>query len=160
MLIKAFYTNLQLNWFASVDNSIGDGSTVDNSTKHIDKDRLDLVVLGDDTECFLDLMFLNTASNIQEVCGFSPVQLDDVHGGHGEAGAVDQAANVAVQLNVVEAVLGGLHLPGVRLCGVLHFEDVLLSEGCIVVKSKLGIRRVNLKYIMNFSNFVKLGVQV
>ena len=135
---------LEFNRLASIDNSISDGSTVDNSTKHIDKDRLDLVILGDDTECLLDLMFLNTASNIEEVGGFSSVQLDDVHGGHGEAGTIDQTPDVPVQLDVVEAVLGGLHLPGVRLGGVLHVEDVLLSEGGVVIKPKLGISCVNL----------------
>lgn len=64
-------------------------------------------------------MFLDTAANIQEVGRLSPVQLDDVHGCHGQPGAIDEAANVPVQLDVVERVLGGLHLPGVGLRGVL-----------------------------------------
>merc|ERR1719422_812791 len=150
--------NLEFNRLASIDNSISDGSTVDNSTKHIDKDRLDLVILGDDTECLLDLMFLNTASNIQEVGGFSSVQLDDVHGGHGEAGTIDQTPDVPVQLDVVEAVLGSLHLPGVRLGRVLHLKYMFLSEGSIVIKSKLGISSVNLT-LRSFREWVDLQLE-
>ena len=86
----------------------------------------------------------DTASNIEEVGGFSSVQLDDVHGGHGEAGTIDQTPDVPVQLDVVEAVLGGLHLPRVRLGRVLHLKYMFLSEGSIVIKSKLGISSVYL----------------
>ena len=64
-------------------------------------------------------MFLHTAAHIQEVGRLSPVQLDDVHGGHGQPGSVDEAADVPVQLDVVQRVLGGLHLPGVGLRSVL-----------------------------------------
>merc|ERR1711974_90841 len=64
--------DLQLNRLAGVYNSISDGGAVDNSTKHIDQDGLHLVVLRDDAEGLLDLMFLNAAANIQEVGRFSP----------------------------------------------------------------------------------------
>merc|ERR1719445_459728 len=103
-------------------------------------------------------MFLNTASNIEEVGGFSSVQLDDVHGGHGEAGTIDQTPDVPVQLDVVEAVLGGLHLPGVRLGRVLHLKYMFLSEGSIVIKSKLGISSVNLT-LRSFSKRVDLQLE-
>jgi hypothetical protein len=35
----------------------------------------------------------------------SAVQVQHVHGGHGETGTVDEAANVTVKLDKVEAVL-------------------------------------------------------
>jgi hypothetical protein len=35
------------------------------------------------------------------------VQFDDIHGGHGEAGAVDEAADLAVQTDVVQPDLEG-----------------------------------------------------
>ena len=38
------------------------------------------------------------------------MQLDDVHGGHGQAGAVHHAPDVAVQGDVVQVVVGGLDL--------------------------------------------------
>ena len=121
-------SHLQINGFARVHDSISDGGAVDDASEHIDEDRLDLVVLGDDPEGLLDLMLLDAAAHVEEVCGLAAVQLDDVHSGHGEAGAVHQAADVPVQLHVVEAVLGGLHLAGVGLRGVLHLKDVLLPE--------------------------------
>jgi hypothetical protein len=38
------------------------------------------------------------AADIEEVGRLAAVQLDDVHGRHRQAGAVDHAADVAVQL--------------------------------------------------------------
>ena len=47
------------------------------------------------------------------------------------------APDVPVQLDIVEAALGGLNLPWVGLRGVLHRHviDVILSEGGIVITS-------------------------
>ena len=45
------------------------------------------------------------AANVEEVCGRAAVHLDDVHGGHSEARAVDHAANATVEADVVQVVL-------------------------------------------------------
>ena len=135
---------LQINRLAGIHNSIGDGGAVDDASEHIDKDGLDLVILCDDPEGLLDLVLLDAAAHIEEVGRLAPVQLDDVHCGHGQPGAVHEAPDVPIQLDIVKAVLGGLHLPRVGLSGVLHVEDVLLSEGGVVIKPKLGISCVNL----------------
>ena len=37
-------------------------------------------------------------ADVEEVGGVPAVQLDDVHGGHGEAGPIHQAPNVTVHL--------------------------------------------------------------
>jgi len=68
------------------------------------------------------------------------LELDDVHGGHGQTSAVDQAADVAVQLNVVEVELAGGHLSGVLLAFVSERKDLLLSEFGVVVKAQLGVQ--------------------
>ena len=67
------------------------------------------------------------------------MQLDDVHGGHGEAGAVDQAADLAVELDVVQLVLGGLDLGRVLLGDVAQGDDVLVAEEGVVVEVHLAV---------------------
>ena len=47
------------------------------------------------------------------------MKFDDVHGSHGQTGPVNKTADVAVQLDVVERMSGGLHLSGVGLSRVL-----------------------------------------
>ena len=49
---------------------------------------------------FAYLFLLNAAADVQEVGRLAAVQLDDVHGGHGEASSVHQTANVAIQLKI------------------------------------------------------------
>ena len=71
------------------------------------------------SKAWLDSLGGSTAANIEEVSGRTTVELDDVHGGHGETGTVDnmlnreisinqgrltEAANVSVELDEVEAV--------------------------------------------------------
>ena len=52
-----------------------------------------------------DLLGRGAAADVEEVRGLAAVQLDDVHRGHREAGAVDHAADVAVERDIVEVVL-------------------------------------------------------
>ena len=52
----------------------------------------------DDAERFGDLLVVGAAADVEEVRRLAAVELDDVHRAHGEAGAVDEAADVAVEL--------------------------------------------------------------
>ena len=51
------------------------------------------------------LRLARSPSHVQKVGRVSALQLDDVHSGHRQARAVDHAADVAAQPNVVEVVL-------------------------------------------------------
>ncbi len=57
------------------------------------------------------LLLRGVAADVQEVGGRAAVQLDDVHGSHGQAGAVDHAADAALQADVVQVELAGGDLP-------------------------------------------------
>ena len=81
--------------------------------------------------------------DIPEVSWLTSIQFDDIHGGHGKTCSIDQAANVTIQLDIVKVVLGSIHLPRLRLCGVLHVKYSFLSEGSIVIKPQLGISCVH-----------------
>ena len=52
----------------------------------------------------LDGLGGRAAADVKEIGRLAAVELDDVHGGHGEAGTVDEAANVAVEFDKVETV--------------------------------------------------------
>ena len=87
---------------------------------------------------------VGAAADVEEVGRLAAVELDDVHGRHGEAGAVDHAADVAVELDVVEAVLGGLELGRVFLVRVAQRLDLLVAEERVVVEVHLGVERQHL----------------
>jgi hypothetical protein len=72
-----------------------------------------LRVGGDDLEGLGHLLGGRAAADVEEVGGLRAIQLDDVHRRHGEAGAVDHAADLAVERDVVEVELRGLELLGV-----------------------------------------------
>jgi len=39
--------------------------------------------------------------NVEKVSRFATVEFDDIHGSHGQAGAIDEARYVAVETNVI-----------------------------------------------------------
>ena len=77
----------------------------------------------------------------RKLAGAAAIELDDVHRRHGEAGAVHHAADLAVELDVVEVVLGGLELGRILLVLVAQLLDVLVAEQRVVVEVHLGIER-------------------
>jgi len=65
--------------------------------------------------------------------------LYDIHGGHGKPRAIDHAANVSGESDVVEIILGSFDLARVLLCAVSKLEDGTLTELCIVIEVDLGV---------------------
>jgi hypothetical protein len=61
------------------------------SIYRVNKDKIELQMCtrGEDLECLKDLLFLNSASNIKEVCRRSSIKLDNVHRRHGEPSSIN-----------------------------------------------------------------------
>lgn len=123
----------------NVDETLGDGVAADDTTEDVDEDSRDLGVAGDELESGLDSSGGSTTADVEEVSGATAVQLDDVHGGHGETSTVDQAANVTVKLDEVQTVLGSLDLIHILLGGIAPREDLLLAELGVLVEAELGV---------------------
>ena len=56
-------------------------------------------------------------------------------------GAVDDAADVAVEADIVEIVLSGLRLARILLRRIVHVGDVATAEQRVVVERHLGVER-------------------
>ena len=79
------------------------------------------------------------AADIEEVRRRLAIELDDVHGRHGEAGAVDHAADGAVERHIVEIVARRLDLLGVLFGRIAQRGDVGMAIERAVVKADLGV---------------------
>jgi len=117
--VGSFKTNnqrdLQLDTFAGVDDTIGDGGTVNDATENIDENGFNFWIFSNDSEGLLYLRLLHVAPYVEEVSWFPSIQLqmknqekdhdanndyfNDVHGGHRQPRAVDQASNVSFKLD-------------------------------------------------------------
>ena len=87
-------------------------------------------------------MFLGCATaHVEEVGWFTTVVLDDVHGCHGETGAVDKACDVAIETNVVEVVFRCSHFTRIFLLFVSHGDDVRMAIERVVIEAELGVER-------------------
>ncbi|PQE24070.1 hypothetical protein CJF31_00002271 [Rutstroemia sp. NJR-2017a BVV2] len=125
----------QVHALDGADETLSNSVTSDNTTEDVDEDSSDLGVGSDEGESLLDSLWSSSTSNIEEVGGLAAVKLDDVHGGHGETGSSD----VAAQLDEVETRFRGTDFLGIFLGGVAPFEDLLLTELGIVVEAEFGV---------------------
>src|SRR5450759_2733485 len=82
-----------------------------DTAKDVDQDGLDVGIVEDQLDGSTDRFVSGTASYVQEVGRLAAVMLHEVHRGHRQTGAIDHAADSAVQPNEVDAELSG---PGVR----------------------------------------------
>src|SRR5689334_934885 len=79
------------------DDAGRDDIAVHDAAENIDEDRLHRGVAEDDLERGRDLLLARAAADVEEVGRAGAEVLDDIHRGHGEAGAVDQAGDAAVE---------------------------------------------------------------
>src|SRR3546814_1758956 len=68
----------QVYFLCSRDDAIRDDVAAHDAAKDIDEDALDRRIGQNDLESGRDLFLGGAAANVQEVCGESAVQLDDV----------------------------------------------------------------------------------
>jgi hypothetical protein len=111
--------------------------------KMLTRIALTLSVRQDQLEGRGDPLGGGAAADVEEVRRLAAVQLDQVHGRHREAGAVDHAGDVAIERDVVEVVLAG-HCSIVLLAGSRSAAVSPVAEQGVVVDVDLGIQRQQL----------------
>src|SRR5262249_17445717 len=106
--VRAFETEhhgqLDVGDLRGFDNPVRQRVDAQDAAEDVDEHRLHVLVAQQDLEGAGDLLGVGSAADIQEVCRRSTRKLDDVHGGHRQAGAVHHAGDVAVELDVVQPV--------------------------------------------------------
>src|SRR5690606_39825309 len=90
----------------------------------VDEDPPDVGVTSDDLEGRRDVLLGGAAADVEEVRRLAADLLDRVHRRHGQTGAVDEAADVAVELDERQAVLPGLDLGRDLLAEVAQRGDL------------------------------------
>ena len=81
------------------------------------------------------------AADVEEVGGLAALQLDQVHGRHRQACAVDHAGDVAIERDVVEIVLAGDALGRIFLVRIAQRGHLRLAEQRVGLDVELAIER-------------------
>src|SRR3954454_11349849 len=127
-----------------VHDAVGDRVARGDPAEHVDEHALDLRVAQDDVQTVGHDLGRGAAADVQEVGRLDPARLlagvrDDVQGAHDEPGAVADDPYLAVQLDVVEALLlrGCLKRVGGGL--VLELLVAGVPEAGVVVERDLAV---------------------
>ena len=122
----------------------GDDVALHDAAEDVDEDRLDLVRGQENSEGFEDLILVRTAADVEEVGRLSAVVLDHVHGRHGQASAVDEAGDVAVELDVGEAISPARISFSSSSAGSIRASELGVAVGGVVVEVQLAVEREDL----------------
>src|SRR5690606_8291152 len=105
------------------------------------QDRLDVGIRSHQREGFRDLLGAGTATNVEKVGWLTTAQFDRVHGRHGEPGAVNYAADRAVELDERDSGCAGLELGRVLFMRIAQLLDRGMAAEGVVVEAHLRIDR-------------------
>src|SRR5205807_374904 len=130
-----------LHFFGRFDDTMGNPLTTNNSTKDVDKDAFDVRVLEEDPKSRSHSLLGGATADVQKVCRFAACQLDHIHRRHGEARAVDHAADVAVQFHVVQLIFSRFDFEGVFFVEITHLLHIGMSEQAVDVERHLAVQR-------------------
>ena len=138
------HRHVALEQAARLDDAAGHLIAPRDAAEDVDQDGLHVRVVQDDPEGGRHAVRLGPAADVQEVGRLAARQLDQVHGRHGQPGAVDHAADAAVQLDEVDARLARGDLGGLLFVQVAHRLQVRVAEEGRVVEHDLGVQRQQL----------------
>lgn len=127
------------DFFAGFYEGFGDDVALGDAAEDVDEDAFDVGVGEDDAEGFDGAFGGDGAAYVEEVGGLCAVEFDDVHGGHGEAGAVDEAADVSVEGDVIEAGFLGADIERAFLGFIDQGGEIRMAECRVVVEIEFGV---------------------
>ena len=119
----------------------GQAVAAQDAAENVDQHCAHVGVAEDDLESLAHLLGAGAAAHVEKVGGLAARQLDDVHGGHGQPGAVHHAADVAAELDIVQTMLGGFNFERLFLVQVAQLVQVGVAEEGVVVEVELGVER-------------------
>ncbi len=130
------------------DDTAGDDVAIHDTAEDIDEDGLDVGVLEDDAEGCGDLLGGGAAADVEEVGGLAAVVTDDIHGAHGESRAIDEAGDIAVELDIIQFMLAGFGFEGGFLADIAEGQEVFVAVEGVVVEADLGIDRKDIQRVI------------
>ncbi len=107
------YWNFELEIFCGGDHAGGEYVAAQDAAEDVDEHGAHAGIAHEDAEGVFDLFGGGAAADVEKIGGRAAGIFDDVHSGHGEAGAIDHAGYGAIELDVVEAVFGGFDFEGI-----------------------------------------------
>ena len=98
-----------------------------------------MLVGKDDPKGLGDLLHVGATTDVEEVGRFAAVVFHEVHRAHRQAGAVDEAADCAVEFDIGETGGGSPRFGWLFFRFIAQGGDILVAEQRVVVECHLGV---------------------
>src|SRR5690606_25245691 len=98
------HRHIRLHLFQGSHNTLRHFITADDAAEDVEEHSFNVGIRKDDAQGSGHALCGRVATDIQEVSRLTTVELNDVHGGHGQPSAVHHTANFAIQLDVAQTI--------------------------------------------------------
>ena len=126
------------------DQAVGDLVAAGDAAEDVEQHRLDRVVGQQQIDGLLDLLGVRASARVEEVGGRAARLGDDVERRHHQAGAVAEDADVAVELDVLDALFLGAPLDRVFVLAVRQRLVLRMAVQRVAVERDLRVERLDL----------------
>ena len=150
---------MHLDFAHRLDDAFGDQVAAHDAAENIHQDRAHVVVRQDQLEGLGDFFRGCAAADVEEIGRFTAVQLDQVHGRHGQSGAVDHAGDVAVERDVIETVFVRAAFFDLFLIRVTQLGEQLLTVERVVVQVDLAVQRQHATVSVTTSGLISIRLR-
>src|ERR1041385_1775987 len=133
------HRDLEREFARRLDDAVRDVVGARDAAEDIEQDDFDARIGRDDAERADHLLRVRAAADVEEVRGVTAVVLHEVHRRHCESGAVDAAADIAVELDEREPGFARRHFFGRFGRRIAQRGDVGPAIELVVVDGNLGV---------------------
>ena len=133
--------HMQADCARRADDALRNHVAAHDTTENIDQHTVHVWVREDDLKGLGHALAGGTAADIEKIGRLAAVQLDEIHRRHGEAGAIDHAADIAVELYVVEIIAGRRQFARILLALVAQVRDIRLAIERVVIEVHFSVER-------------------
>ena len=74
------------------------------------------------------------------------MQVNDIHGTHGQTGTIDHATDIAVEGNIVELPCRSFSFAGIFLRWIAHGLQVFVTIQGVAIDTQLGIQAMHIAF--------------
>src|SRR5215213_7324521 len=120
-------------------DALGNDVAPRDAAEDIDENGAHIRVGGDDAERLGNLIGARAAADVEEVCGLPSMKHHGVHGRHCQPGAIDDAPDVAAELDERDSRLTRIELGRVFGIEVAQRLETGMTEQRVVVDGHLGV---------------------
>src|SRR5688572_10757595 len=123
-----------------IDDTLSQNIAAHDATENIDQNTAHSRIGKENLKGLCNFFFGSAAADIQKIRRLATAQLDDIHGRHRQAGAVNHASDITIQGDIGELKLACFDFARVLLVQITQRDDIFMPIERIAIEVHLCVQ--------------------